>query len=175
MNAPDDTHESTVCRGCGAVLPRSNWPGEAKNTASPECLEVAGQLLGYEVEHSAQLGYLHQLRIDAYGAQHVSPDAPRIGPVFALNGLYMYFERGSGNLDIRTAHGIMANSSDDWPAMTPPEQVGRLTAYDVLTADDVETALIAWAREVWESWPAEAQETIRKLTVELVPERYFKR
>jgi hypothetical protein len=138
-------------------------------------LEIAGELLGYEVEHSAQLGYLHQLRIDAYGAQHVAPDAPRIGRVFALNGLYMYFERGSSNLDVRTAHGIMANSYDDWPAMTPPEQVGRLTAYDVLLADDVESALISWAREVWESWPAEDQEIIRKLTIELVPEKYFRR
>ena len=175
MNSPDGTHNSTVCPGCRAVLPRSEWPGEAKYNASAECLEVAGQLLGYEVEHSAQLGYLHQLRIDAYGAQHVSPDAPRIGPVFALNGLYMYLERGSGNIDVRTAHGMMANAYDDWPAMTPPATVGRLTAYDVLTADDVESALITWAREVWESWPPDDQDTIRKLTVELVPERYFRR
>ena len=175
MNSPDGTHNSTVCPGCRAVLPRSEWPGEPKYNASAECLEVAGQLLGYEVEHSAQLGYLHQLRIDAYGAQHVSPDAPRIGPVFALNGLYMYLERGSGNIDVRTAHGIMANAYDDWPAMTPPATVGRLTAYDVLTADDVESALITWAREVWESWPPDDQDTIRKLTVELVPERYFRR
>jgi hypothetical protein len=97
VKSPDGTHESpdrsglagkeSACPGCGVVLPRSDWPGEAKNTASPECLEIAGQLLGYEVEHAARLGYLHQLRIDAYGAQHISPDAPRIGPVFALNGL----------------------------------------------------------------------------------------
>ena len=185
MNSADDTHESggglekeSACPGCGAVLPRSDWPGKAKNTASPECLEVAGELLGYELEHAARLGYLHQLRIDAYGAQHVSPDAPRIGPVFALNGLYMYFERGSGTIDVRTAHGIMANSYDDWPALTPPATVGRLTAYDVLTAGDVgdvEAALITWAREVWESWPAEEQDVIRKLTGDLVPPRYFRR
>jgi len=166
---------STVCPGCGVVLPRSKWPEAPKYNASPECAEVAGELLGYEIEHSARLGYLHQLRIDAYGAQHVSPDAPRIGPVFALNGLYMYFDRGSGNLDVRTAHGIMANSYDDWPRLTPPPKVGTLTAYDVLTAADVETALITWAREVWESWPAGVQDVIRALTIELVPSRYFRR
>jgi len=175
VNSPDDAHESTVCPGCGAVLPRSKWPEAPKYNASPECAEVAGELLGYEIEHSARLGYLHQLRIDAYGAQHVSPDAPRIGPVFALNGLYMYFERGSGNLDVRTAHGIMANSYDDWPRLTPPPKVGALTAYDVLTAADVETALITWARGVWESWPAGVQDVIRALTTELVPSRYFRR
>jgi hypothetical protein len=69
----------------------------------------------------------------------------------------------------------MANTYDDWPVLTPPATVGRLTAYDVLTADDVETAMITWAREVWESWPSEDQDVIRNLTVELVPERYFRR
>jgi hypothetical protein len=169
---------TTVCPGCGAVLPRSEWPDTPKYNASRECAEVAGELLGFEVENAVRLGYLHQLRIDAYGAQHVNPDAPRIGPVFALNGLYMFFERGSGNLDVRTAHGIMANSYEDWPRLVPPGQVGELTAYDVLTAgdvDQVESALLEWARQVWGSWPDDDRETIRKLTVELVPERFFKR
>ena len=178
MNAPNGTHESTTCPGCGAVLPVSQWPGTPKYNASGACAEVAGELLGFEVQHATRLGYLHQLRIDAYGAQHVAPAAPRIGPVFALNGLYMFFERGSGNIDVRTAHGIMANAYDDWPALTPPATVGRLTAYDVLTAGDVgdvEAALIAWAREVWESWPAKEQDVIRKLTNDLVPPRYLGR
>ena len=138
---------------------------------------MAGELLGFEVEHAARLGYLHQLRIDAYGAQHVNPAGPRIGPVFALNGLYMYLERGSGNIDVRTAHGIMANSYDDWPRLVPPPRVGELTAYDVLTAggvDEVESTLLNWAAQVWESWPDTDRETIRKLTVELVPERCFR-
>jgi hypothetical protein len=177
VNRLNDTHESTACPGCGAVLPTSQWPENPKYNASRECAEVAGQLLGYEVEHSARLGYLHQLRIDAYGGQHVDVNGPRIGPVFALNGLYMFLERGSGNLDVRTAHGIMANSYSDWPRLVPPTQAGQLTAYDVLTAggvDEVEKTLLAWAREVWESWPHDDQETIRKLTVQLVPERYFR-
>jgi hypothetical protein len=178
VNSPDDTHESRRCPGCRAELPLSDWPGEAKYNASAECLEVAGQLLGYEVEHAVELGYLHQLRIDTYGAQHVSPHMPPIGPVFALNGLYMYLERGSGNIDVRTAHGIMANSYDDWPMLTPPATVGELTAYDVLTAGsvhDVEAALITWAEQVWQSWPAADQDVIRRLTVDLVPPRYFRR
>lgn len=178
MNSPDGTHESTVCPGCRAVLPSSEWPDTPKYNASAECAEVAGELLGFEVENAARLGYLHQLRIDAYGGQHVNPDAPRIGPVFALNGLYMFLERGSGNLDVRTAHGIMANSYDDWPRLVPPDRVGELTAYDVLMSggvDEVESALLKWARQVWESWPDGVRETIRELTGELVPERCFKR
>ncbi|GAA1603403.1 hypothetical protein GCM10009742_59780 [Kribbella karoonensis] len=158
------------------MLPRSAWPGTTKYNATPECAEAAGELLGFEIANTARLGYLHQLRIDAYGAQHVHPDAPPIGPVFALNGLYMFLERGSGNLAVRTAHGIMANSYDDWPRLVPPARVGELTAYDVLTAggvDEVESTLLRWARDVWESWPDAERETVRNLTLELVPERYF--
>ncbi|GAA1680555.1 hypothetical protein GCM10009745_25720 [Kribbella yunnanensis] len=178
MNSGDGTHESSRCPGCRVELPISQWPETPKYNASPECLQVAGDLLGFEIEHQLRLGYLHQLRIDAYGAQHVRVGAPRIGPVFALNGLYMFLERGSGNIDVRTAHGIMANSFGDWPELMPPESVGRLTAYDVLSAggvDEVEQAMLAWAEQVWTSWPETDREVIRKLTVDLVPARYFRR
>ncbi|MFF0339771.1 DUF5946 family protein [Kribbella sp. NPDC004875] len=177
MNSPDDTPDSTTCPGCGAVLPGSQWPETPKYNASPECAEVAGELLGFEVQNAARLGYLHQLRIDAYGAQHVNPEGPRIGPVFALNGLYMFLERGSGNVDVRTAHSIMANSYDDWPRLVPPARAGELTAYDVLVAggvDEVESTLLRWARQVWDAWPDNDRRTIRELTVKLVPERCFR-
>lgn len=56
-------------------------------------------------------------------------------------------------------------------------RAGELTAYDVLTAggvDEVESTLLRWAREVWEAWPDAERAVVRKLTVELVPERYFR-
>jgi len=158
-------------------LPAAPWPENPKLNASTACLRVAADLLGFELEHQPQLGYLHQLRMDAYHAQHVRAGAPKIGPVFALNGLYMFLERGSGNLDVRTAHGIMANRFSDWPELTAPGHAGRLTAYDVLSAGDpkaVEAALLAWAAEVWAAWPEADRDVVRKLTIELVPERYFR-
>jgi hypothetical protein len=181
VNAADDTRESRRCPGCQVVLPVSNWSGGPSGYhASPECAEVAGALLGYEIDHQLDLGHLHQLRIDAYGAQHVGPRTRPITTVFALNGLYMYLERGSGNLDVRTAHGIMANSYSDWPVLTPPEQVGRLTAHAVLQAGavgvrEVEERLIEWAGQVWAAWPGQDQQVVRDLTDKLVPERYFHR
>jgi len=39
----------------------------------------------------------------------------------------------------------------------------------------VEAALITWAEQVWQSWPPSEQDIIRILTVELVPQRYFRR
>jgi hypothetical protein len=178
VNSADDTHESARCPGCRVELPVTAWPENPKSNASAACLTVAGDLLGFELEHQVELGYLHQLRMDAYHAQHVHQDAPRIGPVFALNGLYMFLERGSGNVDVRTAHGIMANSFDDWPRLTAPDEVGPLTASDVLAAggpEEVEQALLIWAAQVWDSWPDTDRDLVRKLTIELVPARYFRR
>ncbi|HYU83567.1 MAG TPA: DUF5946 family protein, partial [Kribbellaceae bacterium] len=80
------------------------------------------------------------------------------------------------NLDVRTAHGVMANSFSDWPRLTPPPRVGDLTAYDVLCAgdvDQVEAALIEWARQVWEAWPEPDRAIVRRLTIDLVPARYL--
>jgi len=48
------------------------------------------------------------------------------------------------------------------------EVAGELPGYE-------ETALITWAREVWEAWPADVHDVIRVLTIELVPSRYFRR
>jgi len=171
--------DTTVCPGCRVELPRSDWPGgNSRFNATAECAEAAGELLGFETEHQARLGQLHQLRIDAYGAQHTGPQTPPITTVFALNGLYMYFERGSSGLDVRTAHGIMANTFDAWPGLTPPARVGDLTAYDVLRAgsvDQVEQTLIEWARQVWAAWPGSDRDLVRKLTDDLVPARYLPR
>ena len=172
----------TACPGCGIRLPVSDWPPAPKWHASPACLEIAGELLGFETEHLAELGHLHQLRIDAYGAQHCGPDTPAIGTIFALNGLYMYFERGSGNLDVRSAHSAMANSGTTWPKLTAPPDPGNLTAYDVVTVTrqgasvtEVERLTIEWARAAWNAWPEPDRQLVRELTIRTTPERYFRR
>lgn len=177
------TSSSTVCPGCKAVLPHSEWTGGSdKLYASAECHEVASGVLGFETEHLAALGHLHQLRIDAYGAQHCGPRTPAIGTVFALNGLYMWFERGSSGIDVRTAHTIMANSRTTLPKLTAPEYVGGLTAYDVFKltqagapVPQVADLLVEWARQAWNAWPDTDRDVVRRLTDTLVPARYFRR
>lgn len=174
---------TTVCPGCKAELPRSGWTGGSDRLhASAECHEVASGVLGYETEHLAALGHLHQLRIDAYGAQHCGPRTPAINTVFALNGLYMFLEHGSSGLDIRTAHTIMANTRTPWPKLTAPEQVGDLTAYDVYRlavsgarVDEVADLMVAWAEQAWNAWPDTDRDVVRRLTDELVPRRYYRR
>jgi Family of unknown function (DUF5946) len=174
---------TTVCPGCKAELPRSGWTGGSDRLhASAECHEVASGVLGYETEHLAALGHLHQLRIDAYGAQHCGPRTPAINTVFALNGLYMFFEHGGSGLDVRTAHTIMANMRTPWPKLTAPEQVGDLTAYDVYRlaisgarVDEVADLMVAWAEQAWNAWPDADRDVVRRLTDALVPRRYYRR
>jgi hypothetical protein len=82
MNKPSE------CPGRRVELPVTDRPGvNARYNASRECLQAAGELLGFEVENTARLGYLHQLRIDAYGAQHTGERTPAITTIFALDGL----------------------------------------------------------------------------------------
>jgi Family of unknown function (DUF5946) len=174
---------TTVCPGCKAELPRSGWTGGSDRLhASAECHEVASGVLGYETEHLAALGHLHQLRIDAYGAQHCGPRTPAINTAFALNGLYMFFEHGGSGLDVRTAHTIMANTRTPWPKLTAPEQVGDLTAYDVYRlaisgarVDEVADLMVAWAEQAWNAWPDADRDVVRRLTDALVPRRYYRR
>jgi hypothetical protein len=65
-------------------------------------------LLGFEVENAARLGDLHQLRIDAYGAQHAGEHTPAIGTIVPLNGLYMFLEPAA-------AISIYGPRTGSWP------------------------------------------------------------
>jgi hypothetical protein len=50
-------NEPRECPGCRVELPVTDWPGGSpKANASPECQQVAGELLGFEVENAARLG-----------------------------------------------------------------------------------------------------------------------
>jgi hypothetical protein len=77
----------------------------------------------------------------------------------------------------------MANSGARRPRLLPPDRVGqsyavRRTAYDVPQGGSIEAVgklLLASAEQVWSAWPANDQETVRQLTIDLVPPRYLKR
>jgi hypothetical protein len=98
---------------------------------------------------------LAQTYVDSYGAQHVGPRMAPITIAFALNGLYLVLERGWTGLQVREAHGYLANTVDRWPTFTPPEQVGDLTVFDLSMAssptEHIEI-LQRWAHMVWASW-----------------------
>ena len=159
----------SVCPGCGARLPvNSDAPLDARFNASAECWQLYGELTAYTVARGdwADAGeFIHQLAVDAYGAQHVGENSRPIGPAFALIGLYLTCERGYTGRQAQHMHMLLARRSKTWPRFTPPQHAGALTAADVMRVPEGEARdamLREWGRSVWEAWQPE-HERVRVL------------
>ena len=159
----------TVCPGCGVRLPvNADAPLDARYNASAECWQVYGELTAYTVAHGDWDGggqFIHQLAVDAYGAQHVRENARPIGPAFALIGLYLTCERGYTGRQVQHMHTLLAQRSKTWPRFSPPAHAGTLTVADVMRAPPGEArdaTLRQWGRSVWEAWALE-HERVRAL------------
>ena len=146
---------STVCPGCGVSLPGSSTTTGARINASAACRQLYGEATSFEFSHLAILGRHHQLLVDTYGAQHAGPNVPRIGPAFALIGLWLALEEGASGLAVRTAHQYLAQQYEDWPTFERPVRTAHLTVFDLALAaspSEFDRILLAWAREVWAEW-----------------------
>jgi hypothetical protein len=147
------TDATTICPGCGLVLPDQGDAPDQRYNASGACRAL------YTVLTAATLidpvaDFDHQLAVDAYAAQHVSATARPIGTAFALVGLYLAFERGFTGRQVQRAHMLMAQRRRDWPRFAPPVAPIWLTVQDVLAAPDEQrgAALRAWGESVWAAW-----------------------
>lgn len=145
------------CPGCGLELPGAPEPPARTDgyLASPECRALYGEVAGYAATDPVRLARWHQTCVDAYGAQHVGPDSRPIGVAFALNGLYLVFERGLTGVQAREAHGYLANTVSSWPHFDPPGSAGDVTVFDVAMAEDADDHIARverWGRAVWDAW-----------------------
>lgn len=145
------------CPGCGLDLPDAPAPPARTGgyRASPECVALYGEVVGYEATDPVRLAPWHQTCVDAYGAQHAGPESKPIGVAFALNGLYLVLERGFTGIQAREAHGYLAGTVDSWPSFEPPASAGEVTVFDVAMAgsgDEHIAAVQRWGRSVWETW-----------------------
>lgn len=117
-------------------------------------------IVGHELSHVPQLGGLHQLTVDAYGAQHTGPMVPAIGTAFALIGLHLTLDIGWSGNAVRAAHQYLAAQPHEWPEFATPQTRAGLTIADVAgsqTPQEHASRVRAWAASVWESWSAEHQ------------------
>lgn len=150
--------ETSACPGCGLTLPISDWPVDRRTNASPACWQLYMRVVGHELAHLPQLGGLHQLTLDSYGAQHAGDQVPPIGTAFSLIGLHLALdERWSGNA-VRAAHQHLAAGATTWPHFTPPARRGPFTIGDVAgspTPEEHAQRVRAWAASVWQAWSAE--------------------
>ena len=165
----DAAFEGSViaCPGCGAALPASDWPVDGRTNASPGCLELRARVMEFEAEHMVELGRLHQLTIDAYGAQHGGPAVPAIAVPFGLVGLHLALDLDWRGDEVRAAHQFLAqaasrtrgsHSTPAWPTFRRPTDVDWLTIADVAGArstKDHAQRVDRWARSVWLAWAPE--------------------
>jgi uncharacterized protein DUF5946 len=157
----------TDCSGCGVRLPVAEgaFP-DARYNASAECWRLYGELTAYTMAWGHQDGaFIHQLAVDAYGAQHTREDARPIGPAFALIGLYLACERGYSGRQVQHMHMLLARRSKTWPHFAPPSHAGDMTVLDVMRApagEGRDYALRRWGRSVWDAWASE-HERVRSL------------
>jgi hypothetical protein len=130
---------------------------DARYNASAECWQLYGELTAYTVTRGYD-EFIHQLAVDAYGAQHVSVHTRPIGVAFALIGLNLVCEKGSSGRTVQHMHMLLARRSKDWPRFTPPAHVGDVTIADVMLApagDERDAMLRRWCQSVWDAWSDE--------------------
>jgi len=147
-----------VCPGCGLKLPSPDGALDERYHATWACRELLSELTAYTLA-LRDPGFIHQLAIDAYLAQHVGPHIKPIGIVFALITLHLMCERGFTGRQAQQAHMRLASHWKTWPRFE--QTVGTpspLTVRDVLNAPpgDARTLMLTrWGKAVWEMWRPE--------------------
>ncbi|WP_219834882.1 DUF5946 family protein [Paenibacillus sp. R14(2021)] len=142
------------CPGCGLLLANQSIAEPPRYHASGECMELYNQLSYYTMSHG-QEAFIHQLSLDAYGAQHAGEGSRPITTAFSLIGLYLVVEHGFTGRQVQQAHMELGRKKTEWPDLTPPRAMGAITVQDVLQAEagPVRDALIEeWVRYVWSTW-----------------------
>ncbi|WP_194165369.1 DUF5946 family protein [Deinococcus terrestris] len=143
-----------ACPGCGLKLDHVDGVAPENYSASPACWATYGELTAYNMQR-ADPGFLHQLAVDAYAAQHDGPSSKAIATAFGLIGLYLTFEQGFNGREVQHAHAVLAGSRHDWPRLAAPPSRGGMTVADVMAApegDERDDRLREWARQVWLAW-----------------------
>lgn len=134
--------------------------------ASAECLEVCGEVTGFALDTSG-LMQVHQLSVDAYGAQHGGGGTPPIRLAFSLVGLYLALDRDLDGEQVRAAHARMGKPDASWPAFTPPDHLGLATIMSVAEQGLMRgsrsghlDAVTRWAEAVWTGWARQRKDVI---------------
>jgi hypothetical protein len=142
------------CPGCLLRLPDRDLNPDVHFNASGECRQLFYEITNYTLSKNDP-GFIHQLVVDAYAAQHTGERTRTITTVFALVGLYLATEKGYTGKQVQQAHIKIARVRKDWPRLEPPAYPSKITVMDVLMADTDEKKvgmIKMWSESVWESW-----------------------
>ena len=142
------------CPGCGVHLPMLEAYSDKRYNASAECWQLYGELGAYTVTRGDN-ALIHQLAVDAYGAQHTGENVRPITVAFALIGVYFACEQGYSGRQVQHMHMLLAQRSKTWPQFAPPPHAGAMTVLDVVQArpgEERDAMLRQWGRSVWDAW-----------------------
>jgi hypothetical protein len=153
--------KTTICPGCGLVLPQLDGPLLVGYNASAECIALFSQLSAY-TNSLGDAEFSHQHVVDAYGAQHVGVSTKKVVPTMTLVGLYLMLEHGYTGKQVQRAHMAIADQTKDWPDFNRPTDLASMTILDVLKVPDAQKneILHTWCKAVWESWKSEREKVI---------------
>jgi hypothetical protein len=162
-------HKTTICPGCGLVLPDRHLDPPDRFNASGECWQLFSDLSCYTVSKQDP-EFIHQYVVDAYEAQHAGGKTRNITVIFGLIGLYLALEKGYTGKQVQSAHMQIARVWNDWPRLEPPAPLACLTVLDVIKAPDgpEKNAMIhQWMAAVWKSW-SDRQACVRETSDGLI-------
>lgn len=121
--------------------------------------------------------FIHQLAVDAFGAQYAGENTKPIGISFALIGLYLYIEKKFSGREVQIAHVKLAKHRKQWPTFHLPEYRGDITVYDVLSAPEGpkrDEMIHKWCVSVWDAY-SEIHEKVADLVQTELYDRQKKR
>jgi len=124
--------------------------------------DALNELSAYTLGHG-NVAFIHQHVVDAWGAQHATPDGKPIRLAFSLVGLYLKIEKGFTGRQVQNAHRKLAERKQPWPPFTIPADRGKLTTIDVMKAPEGperDRAIDDWCASVWTAFSSNRDQVI---------------
>jgi len=149
--------QSPTCPGCGLKGGNSDLADSTTCHSSRYCWELYQELILY----TFSLGdndFIHQHVIDAYTAQHSSPELKGIQISFALIGIYLYLEQHYSGRAVQQAHRRLAEKRKQWPTFIHSQPVTEITVQNILFEINKDTFMASvynWSEVVWQAWAAD--------------------
>lgn len=147
----------TVCPGCALALPEGQEGIPDRFHASGECWALFMELTAYHLS-GADPTFIHQIALDAYGAQHSGGATRSITTAYSCIGLYLALEHNYTGRRVQGAHMVLARKRTDWPQLRKPQAGNWLTVRDVVALScgaERDRMLMRWAASVWQAWQNE--------------------
>ena len=111
------------------------------------------ELAFYTLAHGDP-AFIHQLAVDAFGAQTAGDETKPVAITMALVGLYLHNERGMSGEAVQDAHVSLAKTGPPWPRFPLPEDRGDVRVADVLAAPpgpERDAVIDRWNAAVWKA------------------------